>query len=83
MGTLLEDDTQANGLVTNWTVVKVTCNKLNKRCQWLDEIDLVGLSIEKTRQSKVAETPKQRMLEEKRIDDDSRTTKAIEGGRMF
>ena len=73
MGTLLEDDTEVNGLVTNWTAVKVACNKLNKRHQWLHGIDLVGLSIEKTRRSKIVEPPKQCILDEKKIDDDSRT----------
>ena len=76
LGTLLEDDTEVNGLVTNWTAVKVACNKLNKRRQWLDDIDLVGLSIEKTRPSKVVEPPKQCILDEKKIDDDSRTAYA-------
>ena len=76
LGTLLEDDTEVNGLVTNWTAVKVACNKLNKRRQWLDGIDLVGLSIEKTRPSKVVEPPKQCILDEKKIDDDSRTAYA-------
>ena len=31
LGTLLEDDTQANGLVANWVAVKRSCNRLNKR----------------------------------------------------
>ena len=37
---------------------------------------MVGLSIEKTRPSKVVESPKQCILVEKKIDDDSRTTYA-------
>ena len=64
LGTLLEDDTEVNGLVTNWTAVKVACKKLNKRRQWLDGIDL---AIEKTRPSKVVELPKQCILDEKKM----------------
>ena len=56
--------------------MKLACNKLNKRRQWLDDIELVGLSIEKTRPSKVVEPPKQRMLDGKKIDDDSRKAEA-------
>ena len=76
MGTLLEDDTEANGFVTDWTSVKLACNRLNKRHQLLDDIDLLGLRVRKTRPSKVVETPKQSILEKKKIDDDSRTMKA-------
>ena len=56
--------------------MKLACNKLNKCRQWLDDIDLIGLSVEKTRPSKVVKSPKQSILEEKKIDDDSRTAKA-------
>ena len=31
LGTLLKDDTQANGLVVDWTTVKRACNRLDKR----------------------------------------------------
>ena len=55
LGTLLEDDTQANGLVADWVAVKRACNRLDKRRQWVDDTDLAGPSVEKTRQPKVAE----------------------------
>ena len=31
LGSLLEDESQPNGLVTNWAVVKRACNRLDKR----------------------------------------------------
>ena len=76
LGTLLEDDTQANELVTDRIVMKQACNMLDKRCQWVDDTDLARPSVEKTRQPKVVEPPKQSILEKKKIDDDSRMTKA-------
>ena len=69
MGTLLAQDTQANGLVTDWVTVKRACNRLNKRRQWVDDTDLAGSTGEKTRQPKVVESPKQSNPEEKKIDD--------------
>ena len=69
LGTLLEDDTQANGLLADWVAVKQACNKIDKRRRWLDEIDLVE-------PSKEVEVPKQRIQHEKKIDDDSRTAYA-------
>ena len=77
LGTLLEDDTQANGLLADWTTVKLACNKLSKRRQWLDDIDLVRPSVEKSKPSKEVEMPKQSIQHEKKIDDDSRTMMAI------
>ena len=70
LGTLLKDDTQANGLVTYWIAVKRVCSRLNKRRQWVDDTDLAGLSVEKMRQPNVAERPKQSNPDEKKIDDD-------------
>ena len=49
LGTLLEDDTQANGLVADWVAVKQACNKIDRRHRWLDDIDLVRPSIEKSK----------------------------------
>jgi hypothetical protein len=40
LGNLLEDETQTNGLVSDWTLVKKTCNHLDKGCQWLEETDV-------------------------------------------
>ena len=77
LGTLLEDDTQANGLVADWVAVKQACNKIDKRHQWLDDIDLVRPSVEKSKPSKEVEMPKQRIQHEKKIDDDLRTMTAI------
>ena len=77
LGTLLEDDTQANGLVADWVAVKQACNKIDRRHRWLDDIDLVRPSVEKSKPSKEVETPKQRIQHEKKIDDDSRTMTAI------
>jgi hypothetical protein len=34
---LLEDDTQPNGLVADWAAVKKACSRLDKRRQWLEE----------------------------------------------
>ena len=76
LGTLLEDDTQANGLLANWVAVKQVCNKIDKRRRWLEEIDLVGPSIEKSKPSKEVEMPQQRIQHEKKTDDDSRTAYA-------
>ena len=71
LGTLLEDDTKANGLVADWIVVKWTCNRLDKRRQWVDDTDLTGSSTtEKVRPPKVVEQPKQSNPEEKKIGDD-------------
>ena len=42
LGTLLEDDTQANGLVADWIAVKRACNRLDKCRQWVDDTDLTG-----------------------------------------
>ena len=70
LGTLLEDDTQGNGVVADWVAVKRACNRLDKRRQWVDDTDLAGPSVEKTRQLKVAEPPKISRPEEKKIDDD-------------
>ena len=70
LDTLLEDDTQANGLVADWVAVKRVCNWLDKRCQWVDDTDFAGPSVEKTRQLKVVEPPKQSSPEEKKIDED-------------
>ena len=75
LGTLLEDDTQMNGLVTDWSAVKQACNKLDRCCQGLYDIDFIGLSIEKTRPFEVVEQPKQSNMDKKKIDDDSRMTK--------
>ena len=69
MGTLLEDDTQENELVADWTTVKRAWNRLDKRRQWVDDTDLAGPSVEKMRQPKVAEPPKQSSPEEKKIGD--------------
>ena len=63
--------------------MKLACNKLNKRRQWLEDIDLVGLSIEKTRPSKVVEPPQQSILDENKIDDDSREDECFEAHIVF
>jgi hypothetical protein len=39
LGSLLEDETQPNGLVTDWATVKKACNRLDKRRQWLEDAD--------------------------------------------
>ena len=39
LGSLLEDEAQPNGLVSEWATVKKACNCLDKRHQWLEEID--------------------------------------------
>ena len=71
LGTLLEDDTQANGLVADWIAVKRACNRLDKRRQWVDDTDLTGsTTTEKARPPKVVEPPKQSNAEEKKIGDD-------------
>ena len=70
METLLEDDTQANKLVTYWVAVKRACNRLDKRRQWVDDTNLAGSTGEETRQPKVAKPPKQSNPEEKKIDGD-------------
>ena len=71
MGTLLEDDTQANGLVAGWITVKRACNRLDKHRQWVDDTDLTGsTTTEKARPPKVVEPPKQSNTEEKKIGDD-------------
>ena len=69
LGTLLEDDTQANGLVADWVAVKRACNRLDKCCQWVNDTDLARPRVEKMRQPKVAELPTQSSSEETKIDD--------------
>jgi hypothetical protein len=39
LGSLLEDEKQPNGLVTDWATVKRACNRLDKRRQWLEDAD--------------------------------------------
>ena len=63
--------------MADWVAVKQACNKIDKRRRWLDEIDLVGPSVEKLKPSKEVEMPKQRIQHEKKIDDDLKTTTAI------
>ena len=70
LGTLLEHDTEANGLVVEWTAVKRACNRLHKHCQRVDDTDLAGPSVGKERQLKGVEQPKQSNPDEKKIDDD-------------
>mgnify|MGYP000170286128 FL=1 len=66
LGILLEDDTQANGLVADWAAVKRACNKIDRRRQWLDGIDLVRTSVGKTNPSKEVETPNESILHKKK-----------------
>ena len=42
LGTLLEDETQPNGLITDWVEVRRACDWFDKRCQWLDDFDIEG-----------------------------------------
>ena len=46
LGTLLEDDTQENGLVADSIAVKRACNRLDKRREWVDDTDLAGSTTE-------------------------------------
>ena len=70
MGTLLEDDTQANGLVVDWIAVKRACNRLDKRGQWVDDTDLTGSTTTETAiPPRVVEPPKQSTVKEKKIGD--------------
>jgi hypothetical protein len=39
LGNLLEEETQLNGLVADWTTVKKACNRLDKHRQWLEDAD--------------------------------------------
>jgi hypothetical protein len=39
LGSLLEDETQPNGLVADLATVKKACNRLDKRRQWLEDAD--------------------------------------------
>jgi hypothetical protein len=39
VGSLLEDEMQPNGLVADCAAVKKACNRLDKRRQWLQDID--------------------------------------------
>ena len=51
--------------------MKLTCNRLDKRRQCVDDTDLTGsTTTEKARPPKVAEPPKQSNAEEKKIGDD-------------
>jgi hypothetical protein len=36
----LEDETQPNGLVADWTAEKKACSHLDKRRQWMEEADV-------------------------------------------
>ena len=78
LGILLEDDTQANGLVADWAAVKRACNKIDRRRQWLDGIDLVRTSVGKTNPSKEVKTPKENILHEKKIDNIKATSREDE-----
>jgi hypothetical protein len=40
LGSLLEDETQPNSIVSDWTTVKKACNRLDRRRQWLEETDV-------------------------------------------
>jgi hypothetical protein len=40
LGSLLEDETQPNGLVADWAAVKKACSRLDKHRQWLEEADV-------------------------------------------
>jgi hypothetical protein len=40
LGSLLEDETQPNGLVVDWAAVKKACSRLDKRRQWIEEANV-------------------------------------------
>jgi hypothetical protein len=40
LGSLLEDETQPNGLVADWAAVKKACSRLDKCQQWMEEADV-------------------------------------------
>jgi hypothetical protein len=40
MGSLLEDETQPNGLVADWATVKKACIRLDKCRQWIENADV-------------------------------------------
>ena len=40
LGSFLEDETQPNGLVADWAVVKKACSRLDKHRQWQEETNM-------------------------------------------
>ena len=46
LGILLEDETQPNGLIADWVVVRRTYDRFVKCCWWLDDSNMAGSIVQ-------------------------------------
>ena len=60
LGSLLEDETQPNGLITNWVVVRKACDQFDNRRRWLDDSDMAGPVVRRRKALIATEMTKQR-----------------------
>ena len=69
LGSLLEDETQSNGLIADWVAVRRACDRFDKRRRWLDDSDMEGPIVQgwkapiATEMSKQSESTKRAMEE--------------------
>ena len=69
LGSLLEDETQSNGLIADWVAVRRACDRFDKRRRWLDDSDMEGPIVQgwkapiATEVSKQSESTKRAMEE--------------------
>ena len=59
LGSLLEDETQPNGLIMDWVEVRRVCDRFDKRCRWLDDSDMVRSIVQRGKVSIATEMSKQ------------------------
>ena len=87
LGSLLEDEAQTNGLVTDWVVVRRACNRFDKRRRWLDDSDMAGPVVQRrkapieTEMTKQSE-PTERAMENSAIEELARKFKAVSVANM-
>ena len=60
LGSLLEDETQPNGLITDWVVVRKACDRFNNWRRWLDDSDMAGPIVQRRKALIATEMAKQR-----------------------
>ena len=59
LGSLLEDEAQPNGLITDWVEVRRACDQFDKSCRWLDDSDMAGSIVRRWKVPLVTEMSKQ------------------------
>ena len=70
LSSLLEDEAQPSGLITDWVAVTRVCGRFDMRRRWLDDSDMVGPVVQR-RKAPIANEMTKRSQPTERVMDNS------------